>query len=153
MNDVLDGIRSIALGNGSRARRAQQIAAVIKAGSLGKYRWVGIYDVGPISVSIVAWSGPGAPAYPTFPVAQGLTSAAISQRSPVLVNDVSVDSRYLTAFGSTLSEIIIPILDEKTGAVVGTIDVESEQANAFSGEDQKMLEDCADAARPLWVRH
>jgi len=41
------------------------------------------------------------------------------------------DPRYLTAFGNTLSEIIIPVLDEKNGAVVGTIDVESERANAF----------------------
>src|SRR6266567_5670862 len=43
------------------------------------------------------------------------------------------DPRYLTAFGNTLSEIIIPVLDEKSSVVVGTIDVESEQANAFLG--------------------
>ena len=61
------------------------------------------------------------------------------------------DPRYLTAFGITLSEIITPVLDEKTGAVVGTIDVESEQANAFSLEDQKLLEACARVARLIWL--
>jgi putative methionine-R-sulfoxide reductase with GAF domain len=39
-----------------------------------------------------------------------------------VVGDVRIDSRYLTAFGNTLSEIIIPVLDDKTGAVIGTID-------------------------------
>ncbi len=69
----------------------------------------------------------------------------------MVVSDVRSDPRYLTAFGTTLSEIITPVLDEKTGAVVGTIDVESEQANAFSLEDQKLLEACARVARLIWL--
>jgi putative methionine-R-sulfoxide reductase with GAF domain len=69
----------------------------------------------------------------------------------VVVGDVRSDPRYLPAFGTTLSEIIITILDEKTGAVVGTIDVESEQANAFSLEDQKLLEVCARVISLLWL--
>ena len=69
----------------------------------------------------------------------------------VVVGDVRSDPRYLTAFGTTLSEIIIPFLDEKTGAVVGTIDVESKQANAFSLEDQKLLEACVRVARLIWL--
>ena len=69
----------------------------------------------------------------------------------MVVGDVRSDPRYLTAFGTTLSEIVIPVLDEKTGAVVGTIDVESEQANAFSLEDQKLLEACARVARLIWL--
>ena len=35
--------------------------------------------------------------------------------------------------------------------VIGTVDVESEQANAFSARDQQMLEQCAQAALPLWL--
>jgi putative methionine-R-sulfoxide reductase with GAF domain len=65
---------------------------------------------------------------------------------------VRTDPRYLTAFGSTLSEIIIPVRDGKTGAVVGTIDVESEQANAFSLEEQGMFEECAKTAQRLWTK-
>ncbi len=79
-----------------------------------------------------------------------ISGSAIREKKTVVVGDVRSDPRYLTAFGSTVSEIIIPVLHEKTGAVVGTIDVESERANAFSEEDQRMLEECAEAARPLW---
>jgi L-methionine (R)-S-oxide reductase len=68
-----------------------------------------------------------------------------------MVNDVSIDVRYLTAFGSTRSEIIIPFLPSQDGRVIGTIDVESEHANAFSQRDQDLLTECAQAALPLWV--
>jgi L-methionine (R)-S-oxide reductase len=139
-----------ALGSSmDRIQKARQIAELIR--NLRGYRWVGIYDVGSEMVSIVAYSGPGVPAYPQFLITKGLTGSSIQEKKTVVVGDVRNDPRYLTAFGSTLSEIIIPVLNEKTGAVVGTIDVESEQANAFSAEDQRVLEECAKAARPLWM--
>jgi L-methionine (R)-S-oxide reductase len=84
-------------------------------------------------------------------VTTGLTGSAIQGKSTVVVGDVRSDPRYLTAFGSTLSEIIIPILDPRDSRVVGTIDVESERANAFSAADQETLEQCANAALALWV--
>jgi putative methionine-R-sulfoxide reductase with GAF domain len=43
-------------------------------------------------------------------------------------------------------------LDEKSSVVVGTIDVESEQADAFSEGDQQELEECLRVASPLWMR-
>ena len=120
--------------------------------SLGNYRWTGVFGVGKKAVSIIAYSGPGAPAYPTFPITKGLTGAAIREKTTVIVADVRKDPRYLTAFGSTLSEIIVPILDPQSGTVIGTIDVESERADAFSVNDQKLLEECAQASLPLWIR-
>jgi L-methionine (R)-S-oxide reductase len=133
----------------TRVELAEKIAELIRHSR--NYRWVGVYDVGREEVSIIAYSGPDAPAYSQFPITKGLTGAAIRDRETVVVGDVRSDPRYLTAFGTTLSEIIIPVLDEKSGAVVGTIDVESEQANAFSLEDQKLLEACARVARLIWL--
>jgi putative methionine-R-sulfoxide reductase with GAF domain len=149
MEEMLSKIRSFASNAGARAERAQQIADVVRA--LGPYRWVGVYDVSAELVSVVAWSGPGVPAYPTFPVTKGLTSSAIREKSAVVVGEVRSDARYLTAFGSTLSEIIIPIVDQRDSRVVGTIDVESERADAFSATDQRKLEECAHAALGLWI--
>jgi|SRR5271156_1777663 putative methionine-R-sulfoxide reductase with GAF domain len=149
MDETLSKIRSAASHAGARAERAQKIADAIRA--FGAYRWVGVYDVSAELVSIIAWSGPSAPAYPTFPVTKGLTSSAIREKSSVVVGDVRNDPRYLTAFGSTLSEIIIPILDPRDSRVIGTIDVESEKANAFSDVDRKTLEGCARAALALWM--
>jgi putative methionine-R-sulfoxide reductase with GAF domain len=150
MEETLSKIRSVASSNETRAERAQQIADAIRA--LGSYRWVGVYDVSAELVSIIARSGPGAPAYPTFPVTKGLTSSAIQQKATVVVGDVRSDSRYLTAFGSTLSEIIIPVLDPRNERVMGTVDVESERTDAFADADRKNLEACARAALALWVQ-
>jgi putative methionine-R-sulfoxide reductase with GAF domain len=147
--DPLNLIRAVISSSEDRTARAANLARVIR--NSGGYRWVGIYNVGTTVVSIIAWDGPGAPAYPSFPITQGLTGSAIEQRATVVVGDVRNDPRYLTAFGSTLSEIIIPVLHPENGNVVGTIDVESEHADAFSDQDRAMLEQCAREALPLWI--
>ena len=149
VDNTLNQIRSTAASGGDRAERAKRLAELIR--KLGDYRWVGIYDVGEENVSIIAWSGPSAPAYPTFPVSKGLTGAAIAQKKAVVVGDVRNDPRYLTAFGSTLSEIIVPVLSPGDERVIGTVDVESEHANAFSARDRQIIEQCAQAALPLWL--
>jgi GAF domain-containing protein len=149
VNNTLNQILMLAAGSDDRAVKAKRLAELIQR--LGEYRWVGVYDVGADNVSIVAWSGPSAPAHPSFPVGNGLTGAAIQQKQTVIVGDVRNDPRYLTAFGSTLSEIIVPVLHPADGRVVGTIDVESERANAFSSRDREMIEQCAQAALPLWL--
>lgn len=120
----------------------------------GNYRWVGLYEVdhSTASVNVIVWSGPGAPEFPTFPSSKGLTATAIANRTTVNVGDVANDPRYLTAFGTTRSEIIVPILDEARESVIGTLDVESEEPHFFDPERQEFLEACAVAVRPLW-RH
>jgi putative methionine-R-sulfoxide reductase with GAF domain len=147
--NVFDSIRLIVSGAENRVEKARKITEEIR--KFGPYRWVGLYDVGETEVSIIAYSGPSAPAYPTFPIGKGLTGTAIKEKKTVVVGDVTKDPRYLTAFGSTKSEIIIPIVDSHSGIVVGTIDVESERTNAFSDADRKALEDCAAAASSLWI--
>jgi len=148
VDNTLNLIRSIAMGGDDRATKAKRLAEGIQ--KLGGYRWVGVYDVNPETVSIIAWSGPGAPEHPSFPATKGLTGAAIEQKKAVIVGDVRTDPRYLTAFGNTLSEIIVPVLSPD-GRVIGTVDVESERANAFSARDQQTIEQCASAALPLWL--
>jgi len=149
MDNTLNQIRTTAASGGDRAQRAKRLAELIR--KLGEYRWVGVYDVGAENVSIVAWSGPSAPENPTFSITKGLTGAAIQQKKAVMVGDVRNDPRYLTAFGDTLSEMIVPILAPAGDRVIGTIDVESGQGNAFSARDQQMIEQCAQAALPLWL--
>jgi L-methionine (R)-S-oxide reductase len=149
MNNVLGQIRMTAAGADDRAARAKRLAELIR--KLGDYRWVGVYDVDGDTVSIIGWNGPGAPEHPTFPSNRGLTAAAIEQKKAVNVGDVRNDSRYLSAFGDTLSEIIVPVLDPSGERVIGSVDVESERTNAFGPSDQRMIEQCAQAALPLWL--
>ena len=128
----------------------QRIAEAIRVS--GNYRWVGLYNVNHVAgtVTNIAYSGPGAPEFPSFPIGKGLTGGAIKEKITVNIGDVSSDPRYLTAFGSTRSEIIVPIFDAGGDKVIGTIDVESEHPNAFDAQTQGILEACAKAIASLW---
>jgi putative methionine-R-sulfoxide reductase with GAF domain len=148
--DRLEELRKIVADDSSRIEKLQQIAALIRNG--GSYRWVGLYDVDRLAGEVVnlVWDGPGAPEYPTFPIGKGLTGSAIQESKIINVGDVAADPRYLTAFGSTRSEIIVPIFSEQRDQVVGTIDVESERLNAFDEQTKRVLVACADVIAPLW---
>jgi len=93
-------------------------------------------------------SGPAAPAYPNFPITDGLTGAAVLACASVLPNDVANNPRYLTNQESTGSELIVPVLDGD--AVVGTLDIEDERTGAFRPDDQALFADVADALRALY---
>ncbi len=135
-----------------RVTALQSVAELLR--SSGRYRWVGLYDVDRAAEAVtnIVWSGPGPPEYPAFPITKGLTGAVISTRKTVNIGDVAADPRYLTAFGTTRSEIIVPVFDRASENVVGTIDVESEKPNAFPEEVQTLLEACSKVIRPLWRR-
>ena len=149
MDDTLNEIAQIINSSHQKTAKAKSIARVIR--SAGGYQWVGIYDVNEQEVSNITWSGKGAPAFPRFPVDQGLSADAVAGKRTVVCNDVANDPRYLTAFGNTQSEIIVPIVDHRSDRVVGTLDVESDRKNAFTDEDQQRLEAYARAIAPLWT--
>jgi L-methionine (R)-S-oxide reductase len=150
-NALLSRLGQIVTGAHHRRETLEQVAALLRGSA--NYRWVGLYDIdyGAGLVRNITWSGPGAPEHPTFPLTKGLTSAAVGQKQTINVGDVSADARYLTAFGTTRSEIIVPVFDAAGKTVVGTIDVESEGLEAFDRETQTFLEACAMLIRPLWM--
>jgi L-methionine (R)-S-oxide reductase len=147
---LLEELREMVSSAAPRIQKLQVIAALIR--NSGNYRWVGLYEIEERVGEVInlVWDGPGAPKYPRFPIGKGLTGAAIQDRKAINVGDVFSDSRYLTAFGSTRSEIIVPILDERRAKTVGTIDVESEQLNAFDSDTEKDLVACAEVIAFLW---
>ncbi len=149
MDDLLNTLQTILGGSAGRATKAKDICAAIR--QAGNYRRVGLYDVTETEVRNIAWSGPGAPAYPNFPLTRGLSSVAIADKKIVVSNDVASDPRYLTAFSSTGSETIVPIMQPGTGKVIGTLDVESDHVNAFREADRQMLETCGKILGERWV--
>jgi GAF domain-containing protein len=131
----------------TRIEKAARIAELVRVA--GDYRWVGLYDVSATEIAAVAWTGRNAPAFPRFPVTQGLCGAAVSSRAAVIVGDVTQDPRYLTTFGGTRSEIVVPVVSAAS-AVLGLIDVESERLHAFADRDVAFLGSCASALLPLF---
>jgi L-methionine (R)-S-oxide reductase len=149
-NKLITDLETIVSSSRECTASLQLIADTIRGS--GNYRWVGLYSVDHAAgiINNVVWSGPGAPAHPQFPITKGLTGVAVGERRTVNVGDVAADPRYLTAFGTTKSEIIVPILDRPKQKVIGTIDVESELRDAFGQNVQAQLERCADVIAALW---
>ena len=147
---LLSRISEIVVKQGTRLDRLQRVAATLRE-SAG-HRWVGLYDVDRTKGEVrnLVWDGLAAPEYPICPITKGLTSSAIAEKRTVNAGDVSADPRYLTALGSTRSEIIVPIFGDHE-QVVGTIDVESERPNAFDKDTEQLLQDCAVLLRPLFA--
>jgi L-methionine (R)-S-oxide reductase len=149
-DELVDAVATIAIAGDPSGQRASRIASAIR--DVGDHRWVGVYEVTEAEVAILGYAGPGAPAYPRFARTQGLTASAVTTGRAVIVDDVTADPRYLTAFGTTRSEMIVPVLDPTGTTVIGTIDVESERVAAFSHAQRELVERFARAIVPLYAR-
>lgn len=134
---MLQELGAFILAGAKGASDVKQMAEMIR-GARG-YRWLGVYKLTRGELVIVAGTGDDPPCYRRFPATQGLCGAAAESRETIVVDDVRKDARYLPTFGSTLSEIVVPIIS-KSERVVGVIAAESEKLNAFTKEDQEVLE-------------
>jgi GAF domain-containing protein len=146
-NSEISELRTVVDSADNRESKARRIAELIRVA--GEYRWVGIYDVTSDEIAAMAWSGVGAPSFPRFPITQGLNGAAVRAGSAVIVGDVTRDARYLTTLGTTRSEMVVPVKNA-LGAVIGTIDVESEIVDRFTEVDRQFIESCANQIVSLW---
>ena len=131
-----------------RAAAAKRIAEAIR--SEAGYRWVAVCSVSEKEVELIGWTGSETPAFVTFPATKGVTRDVVKNRAPIVVTDVRKDARYLVAYSSTRSEVIVPVLGAG-GDVIGTIEADSDRENAFSEADVRYLERCAEKAVPLFM--
>jgi len=133
---TLQEIGAFVLAGGCAPKRMREVAEMIRVAR--EYRWVGIYKVTKKEFVILAETGNEPPAYPRFPITQGLCGAALESGKPVVVGDVRKDSRYLPTFHTTRSEIIVPMTNGHRH-IIGMLDAESEKVNAFGEEDRQFL--------------
>ena len=136
----LQDIGAYVLASGCTKRSIKQVAEMIRAAR--DYRFIAIYKIVKDEFVILAGTGNEPSAYPRFPTSQGLCGAALESGKPIVVGDVHKDKRYLPAFHTTRSEIIIPLKSENRH-IVGMLDAESDNLNAFGDEDRQFLERAA----------
>lgn len=113
-----------------------------------RYDWVGIYWVQGADLVLGPWKGRAATEHTRIPIGKGVCGAAAASGRTEIVADVSHDPRYLACFASTKSEIVVPI---RAGSrVIGEIDIDSEDLDAFDPSDQALLEAVAALLATLW---
>jgi len=74
-------------------------------------------------------------------VGEGITGWVARHGKPVRVGDVTQDKRYVSVRREVRSELAVPL--EVQGDVRGVINVDSERVDAFSADDQELLQELA----------
>lgn len=113
------------------------------------YNWVGIYWLRGNILELGPWKGPEATQHTTIEIGTGICGSAAMSGRIENVPDVGSDSRYLSCFTRTKSEIVIPIFSG--GRIIGEIDIDGDDEGAFVQRDEiflKRVADMFDAASP-----
>jgi L-methionine (R)-S-oxide reductase len=126
----------------------KRVAKILNS-SVPTYTWVGIYLLKGEKLVLDAWSGPSATEHVEIPVGKGICGFAAKAGRTEIVSDVSKDPRYIQCFPSTKSEIVVPIIGSK--GVLGEIDIDSDQLDAFSLVDKEFLEAVAKKIAPYCI--
>jgi len=70
-------------------------------------------------------------------VGEGVSGVAAQRREPVLIGDVTKDTRYISAVPNVRSELSLPLIVKNR--VIGVIDIESRQPDYFTEEHKRLL--------------
>ncbi|MGQ0734939.1 MAG: GAF domain-containing protein [Acidobacteriota bacterium] len=71
-------------------------------------------------------------------IGQGIVGTAVAEERPILVNDVTADSRYVGVVENVQSNLAVPLRHK--GKVIGALNLLSDRKNAFTERDQAMLQ-------------
>jgi L-methionine (R)-S-oxide reductase len=105
------------------------------------YNWVGIYLVE--GDTLVLHNYIGKPTEHThIPVGKGVCGVAVAEGANQIVGDVTRLDNYLACSVETRSEIVVLI--RRGINILGQIDIDSDQENAFTQQDESLLARIAD---------
>jgi L-methionine (R)-S-oxide reductase len=133
----------------TNARPARETVARLLNTLVPTYSWVGIYLVQGNDLVLDSWSGPAATEHTKIPIGVGVCGFAAKAGRTEIVSDVGRDPRYIECFASTRAEIVVPIFNQER--VVGEIDIDGNQLDAFSSLDREFLEAVAKIIGPMCV--
>lgn len=103
-----------------------------------RFDWTGFYRVvAPEVLKIGPYQG--GHGCLTIPFARGVCGAAARERATQLVPDVEAFPGHIACSSSTRSELVIPVFGAG-GRLIGVLDIDSNQPNAFTEQDAAALE-------------
>jgi GAF domain-containing protein len=147
--DALNLLRA-AIAEAAGPEAAAQRVVELLHDRLPHYDWVGVYWVDGSDLVLGPWTGPQATEHTRIPIGTGVCGAAAASGQTEIVPDVHADPRYIACFASTQSEIVVPIFDGS--GVIGEIDIDGSDLDAFDETDARFLEEIAALLAPLRPR-
>ena len=146
--EIVDAVEKLAASaRNSTSLLAETVALLAR--ERAHYNWVGVYLLQGNELFLGPYLGKPT-AHTRIPLSQGICGAAASSGETLIVDDVNADPRYLACSLETRSEIVVPI--KQAGQVLGEIDIDSDQAAAFTRDDWVLLEAVADILSEALIR-
>lgn len=108
-----------------------------------RFNWTGFYRVtAPELLKVGPYQG--GHGCLTIPFHRGVCGACARTGEIQLVPDVDAFPDHIACSSSTRSELVLPVRD-KSGALIGVFDIDSDQPDAFTHEDARALQALLDA--------
>ncbi len=115
--------------------------------SLPTYNWSGIYRLEGDTLVLDAYVG-AATDHTEIPVGRGVCGTAVAENENQVIEDVRELDNYLACSLETRSEIVVLI--RKGDEILGQIDIDGHEVNAFGIEDEKFLTSIAGVLAERW---
>ena len=137
---VMAGVEAIVGGPGGRDIKLMTICDLLHD-RFDAFDWVGFYIVDPDGERVLVL-GPyvGDPTeHVRIPFGRGVCGQAAECGETFVVSDVRKETNYLSCNPKVRSEIVVPIRAD--GRMVGELDIDSHEADAFPPHHRRLLED------------
>ena len=144
----MDEVKVIVDADGDRDEKLQKICDLLRD-RVPSYDWVGFYvaDLGKRVLHLGPFSGEPTE-HVCIPFGRGVCGQVARDGAPMIVQDVSEETNYLSCSSLVKSEIVVPVF--RDGRAVAQIDVDSHSPAAFGKADQAFLVDVCDAVSSLF---
>jgi len=143
---LLPQIRALIEGESDAVSNLANIAAALKE-QFGWF-WVGFYMVKNGELVVGPFQGPVA--CTRIRKGKGVCGTSWQEARTLIVPDVEAFPGHIACSSLSRSEIVVPIFHQ--GEVVGVLDVDSADLDAFDEEDQRWLEELVKAIPGVNVR-
>ncbi|MGC9520388.1 MAG: GAF domain-containing protein [Anaerolineae bacterium] len=132
----------------SRDEKLEALCALLRD-QVPHYDWVGFYLVdSEAERELVLGPYVGAPTEHTrIPFGEGICGQAADTEQTFIVQDVSLETNYLSCSPDVRSEIVVPLV--RDGEVLGELDIDSHALSPFTAQDHAFLEQVCHRVAPL----
>lgn len=138
---LIPQIEALISGEDDLIANLANISAALKEG-MG-FLWVGFYLVKSGELVLGPFQGPIA--CTRIQKGKGVCGTSWAQERTLIVPDVDAFPGHIACSTTSRSEIVVPIV--KDGSVIGVLDVDSHELDAFNDIDQRYLEELVKAIR------
>ena len=135
-SELCQGIRALTEGVPYLTANLANTSALIWQTMEG-LNWAGFYQM--TDGALVLGPFQGKPACIRIQVGKGVCGTAVQERRTIRVEDVHEFPGHIACSSTTRSEIVVPVFgaDQR---LIGVLDIDSNQPDAFTADDQSALE-------------